>query len=102
MTGAYLILKRGLYYCPNSQGYTGIKDYAGRYTEAEVRAITHPNGWDRPRDEMTFIHEDAAPAYSIACWQDLKERHMAAKAAAHAQAGGAKNPVDARDKRATA
>lgn len=88
MTDAYLILKRGLYYRPQSQGYTGIKDNAGRYTLSEAKAITHPNGSTGPRDGMSFIHEDAAADYSDECFYDLKERHMAAKAAAR-KAGAA-------------
>lgn len=27
----YLLVKRGLYYRPDNRGYTGIKEYAGRY-----------------------------------------------------------------------
>lgn len=55
---AYLIRKRGLYYRPNSQGYTTSVIQAGRYTLAEAEDITHPNGQNGPRGGMTFIHED--------------------------------------------
>lgn len=55
---AYLICKRGAYYRPNSRGYTTSVIQAGRYTLAEAKAITHPNGFDGPRDGMTYIHED--------------------------------------------
>lgn len=55
---AYLIRKRGMYYRPNSQGYTTNLIQAGRYTRSEAESITHPNGLDGPRDGMSFIHED--------------------------------------------
>ncbi|MFG6660048.1 hypothetical protein [Sulfitobacter sp. 915] len=55
---AYLICKYGGYYRPNSQGYTGSAIVAGRYTQAEAKDITHPNGPKGPRDGMTYIHED--------------------------------------------
>ncbi len=54
----YLIRKRGTYYRPNIQGYTGSAIIAGRYTLEEAVSITHPNGKDGPRDGMTYIHED--------------------------------------------
>ena len=54
----YLIRKYGGYYRPNCQGYTRIKEEAGRYTLAEAISESHPNGPDGPRDGMTYIHED--------------------------------------------
>ena len=54
----YLIRKRGLYYRPNSQGYTNSVIQAGRYTLEEAKQITHPNGLYGPRDGMTYLHED--------------------------------------------
>jgi hypothetical protein len=54
----YLIHKAGRgWYRENSQGYTSFKYDAGRYTEAEAKAITHPNGEDGPRDGMIYRHE---------------------------------------------
>ena len=54
----YLIKKRGVFYRPNSEGYTTSAILAGRYTLADAVAITHPNGHDGPRDGMIYIHED--------------------------------------------
>ncbi|EPR09804.1 hypothetical protein M527_06660 [Sphingobium indicum IP26] len=68
----FLLVKRGLYYRPGNQGYTGIKDRAGRYPESDAR----------PEDGITAIHEDEAPEYSQACFADLKEKHMLGKIAA--------------------
>lgn len=51
----FLIRKRGLYYRPNSQGYTSNTAEAGRYTKQEAERITHPNGKTGPRDGMDYI-----------------------------------------------
>lgn len=53
----FLINKRGMWYRPNSQGYTNNPADAGRYTEEEARDYTHPNGLDGPRDGMFYKHE---------------------------------------------
>lgn len=79
MSDLFLILKRGLYYRPDSAGYTGLKDDAGRYSRAEADRITHPNGPEGPRDGMTFIAEGAAPERSDGCFQEVKMQHMAVK-----------------------
>ncbi|MCK0531491.1 hypothetical protein [Sphingobium agri] len=68
----YLLVKRGLYYRPGNQGYTGIKEYAGRYPASDAS----------PDDGVTAIHEDEAPEYSQACYHDLMAQHAAGKAAA--------------------
>lgn len=68
----YLLVKRGLYYRPGNQGYTGIKEYAGRYPASDAS----------PDDGVTAIHEDEAPEYSQACYHDLAAQHAAGKAAA--------------------
>lgn len=55
----YLIHKSGRgWYRPDSAGYTPFKHDAGRYTEDEAKAITHPNGEDGPRDGMLYRHQD--------------------------------------------
>lgn len=77
----YLIIKRGLYYRPNSQGYTGLKDEAGRYPMDRAESITHPNGLDGPRDGMSFIHEDDAPDYAPQCCTYVKADHLQKKLA---------------------
>jgi len=76
----YLIQKRGLYYAPKAQGYTGVKARAGRYTLEECALHCGPNGPDGPRDGITFIREEDAPNYSPCCFSDIKERHMQEKA----------------------
>jgi len=58
--GEYLIVKRGMYYRPNSQGYTSSAAEAGRYTLAQAVFITHPNGPDGPRDGMSYVPARAA------------------------------------------
>lgn len=60
----FLLMKRDLYYRPDSQGYTGIKDYAGRYFETDA----YPG--------VQAIHEDDAPEFSPACFHDLREDHI--------------------------
>lgn len=58
----HLLIKRGLYYAPNRQGYTGVKERAGRYHEVEALGL----------DGVTAIHEDEAPDFSPACWEETK------------------------------
>lgn len=63
----WLLLKRGLYWRPNSSGYTGVKSEAGRYRFMEVEA------WAlHSRNEVTALHEDDAPDYSPGCALDIK------------------------------
>lgn len=69
----YLLLKRGLYYRPNNQGYTGIKENAGRYTQAEGDALADCG--------VTAIHEDEADQFSAACYHDVARAHLKAKLA---------------------
>jgi hypothetical protein len=54
----YLIRKGAYWYRPKAQGYTINVDEAGRYTEAQARSYTHPNGIDGPRDGMSYVHEN--------------------------------------------
>jgi len=53
----YLIRKSGVFYRPDSCGYTRAKAEAGRYSLKDAIDITHPNGPDGPRDNMRYIHE---------------------------------------------
>lgn len=69
----YLLLKRGLYYRPNNQGYTGIKENAGRYTKAEGDALADCG--------VTAVHEDDADEFSAACYHDVARAHLEAKLA---------------------
>lgn len=59
----FLILKRGLYYRPNSQGYTTNVVEAGLYSFEDAWDITHPNGGDGPRDGMDFVQYKPVPHY---------------------------------------
>ena len=54
----HLIRKQGVWYRPNSQGYTSSAIQAGRFSLVEAQDITHPNGWTGPRDGMDWVHED--------------------------------------------
>lgn len=58
----YLLVKRGLYYAPDRQGYTGVKRRAGRYREVDALGL----------DGVTAVHEDMAAEFSPACWEDTK------------------------------
>jgi len=66
MARDYVLVKRGLYYRPNSMGYTGVLDEAGRYTEAEAKAQTeHCDG-------ITARLASEAPRFSDACWTETR------------------------------
>lgn len=69
----YLLIKRGLYYRPNGQGYTGLKDDAGRYDFE--RAKQHHS----PEDGVTYIHEDEARECSPKCAVEIVAEHMQGK-----------------------
>ena len=58
----YVIRKGGYYYRPNAQGYTPSIHEAGRYSLAEAISLTHPNGPDGPRDELSYM---PAPAREV-------------------------------------
>jgi hypothetical protein len=72
VAGKWLLMKRGLYWRPNSQGYTGLKSEAGRYTDEEVAIY-------RRQDEREVFILDAETADEIApkCWPDVAQRHLA-------------------------
>lgn len=65
----YLLMKRGLYYAPDRQGYTGVKARAGRYRAIDGLGL----------DGVTAIHEDDAAEFSPACWPDTKEAVLRAE-----------------------
>lgn len=72
--GPWLLVKRDLYYRPNGEGYTGIRDNAGRYTYEEAKAHCYdagPNG-----NSVTMICLADAPEFSKACWDDLARKHL--------------------------
>lgn len=57
----YLLVKRGLYYGPNNNGYTGFKERAGRYDASEADE----------ESGVTAIHEDEADEIAPKCFDDL-------------------------------
>jgi len=63
---SFILQKRGLYYRPKNNGYTGIKTEAGRYDECD--AI--------PECGVFAIHEDKAPLFAPACWHDLQVKFL--------------------------
>lgn len=73
----FLIEKRGLYYRPESAGYTGLKREAGRYSLDEASVIVGPNGPEGSQDGMSMWAEDDAPEYSLGCPWDLKMKDQA-------------------------
>ncbi len=66
---AFLIVKRGLFYRPKGQGYTGIRDEAGRYSEESAR-------FHAKRSECTIIRADEAPEFMPAAHNDLVIKHL--------------------------
>lgn len=73
----FLIEKRGLYYRPESRGYTGLKREAGRYSFDDAAEIVGPNGPDGPQDGMAMLQESEAPEYSQSCAWDVRMKDEA-------------------------
>lgn len=74
--GPWLVIKRDLYYRPNGQGYTGIRDHAGRYSYEEAKAqggVEHGISIVRLRD---------APEFTRACFPDLALKRQASRSPA--------------------
>lgn len=81
MSGQFLIEKQGLYYRPDSAGYTGLKSEAGRFTFEEAAMEAGPNGPDGPQDGISIWAEDEAPDFSTRCPWEAKAIQTARKAA---------------------
>lgn len=62
----WLILSHGLYFRPNSRGYTGIRDEAGRYTEEKAKSYS----------DAEAIHVDNAPEFLPEAHMDLVIAHL--------------------------
>jgi hypothetical protein len=72
----WVIMKRGLYYRPESAGYTGILDEAGWYTYSTAVALRRAHGEDdEPISIMTYA---AAPEFAPSCCAAVKVRHLEA------------------------
>lgn len=72
MSDPWVKMKRGLFYRPDDCGYTGIRDYAGRYSEAEAKAEMACEG-------VTAMPLADAPEFSSACFDDLARNHLQAQ-----------------------
>ena len=72
----YIIEKNGLYYRPDSCGYTGLKSEAGLYTLEEV-SMHFPNMDSENQDGMSFIGQEDTPYFSSACPWDVKMKQEA-------------------------
>jgi len=79
MSEQFLIEKRGYYYRPNAQGYTALKEEAGRYSFEDAAEYSGPNGPDGSQDGIVIWCEADAPEYSRSCDAITKERHIKAK-----------------------
>lgn len=60
----YVLIKRGLYWRPNSQGYTGLLVEAGLYSLAEAK--------EAMKGESTYMLASEAPLYAPKCCEDIK------------------------------
>ena len=74
MTDAWLLVKRDLYYMPDGMGYTGIRDHAGRYSEAEAKKHAHDAG--KNGNSVTMVRLSEAPEFSKGCWDDVARAHL--------------------------
>lgn len=74
MSTEYVLIKRGLYYAPNCQGYTGVLAEAGRYTEDQARPRVEGSG-----GEVTMLPVYDAYPFSPACWPETKIKVLEAE-----------------------
>lgn len=70
----HVLIKRGLYYCPNGQGYTGLKRKAGLYPASYALGL----------DGVTAVPFADADEFAPACWEETK---LAEREATIAQQG---------------
>ncbi len=54
---------------PKSQGYTGVKAWAGRYSYEEAKSRCHDDD-----ETVTMIREDEAPLFSASCYADVAQK----------------------------
>lgn len=63
----YVLIKRGLYWRPDAQGYTGLLSGAGHYTKEDA------DGWaDHDAGSTTTMLVSEAPEFAPACWPETK------------------------------
>jgi uncharacterized small protein (DUF1192 family) len=72
----WVLIKRGLYWRPDAQGYTGLKSAAGRYSDAEASAYS-AGGSGTTKQRWSLASE-----LSPACSDEMARKHFEAKAAA--------------------
>ncbi|TJW49325.1 MAG: hypothetical protein E5X65_34345 [Mesorhizobium sp.] len=69
-------MKRDLYERPGHQGYTGIRDNAGRFTLAEAKDSVRDGQYG-----VTLIRLADAPEFTNASYDDVAREHLRAKIA---------------------
>lgn len=67
----YLLVSKGLYWRPDSRGYTGIRDEAGRYS--------HDIALNHERYGGTYYREDVAPEVLPATCPNIKLEYYITK-----------------------
>ncbi len=77
----YVLLKRDLYECPGHQGYTGIRDRAGRWLAEEFAGHNIPiKEKYTPKERDSYaIPLDEAPEFTNECFHDLSLAHLRGK-----------------------
>ncbi len=77
----YVLLKRDLYECPGHQGYTGIRDKAGRWLAEEFASHGIPiREKYTPKERDSYaIPVDVAPEFTNECFHDLSLAHLRGK-----------------------
>lgn len=77
----YVLLKRDLYECPGHQGYTGIRDKAGRWLAEEFanHGIPIKEKYTPKERDSYAISADVAPEFTNECFHDLSLAHLRGK-----------------------
>lgn len=77
----YVLLKRDLYECPGHQGYTGIRDKAGRWLaeECAIHGIPIKEKYTPKERDSYAIPLDVAPEFTNECFHDLSLAHLRGK-----------------------
>lgn len=77
----YVLLKRDLYECPGHQGYTGIRDKAGRWLAEEFakHGIPIKEKYTPKERDSYAIPLDVAPEFTNECFHDLSLAHLRGK-----------------------